>query len=163
VKRSTHIKLSAKKGMIMTIRRNLTWLALAVFVLSGCAAPAVAVLAVGAAAGTGVGTYAYVNGELVTDYHASFDKVWSACEKTIADMRGYEVQPEKGIGDGTISAVIEADKVKFSLKYKNKNTTNVAIRVGLIGNRTSSQLLHDRIHENLEKAEPEKKNEADKK
>jgi hypothetical protein len=147
----------------MTIRKNLTWLALAVFFLSGCAAPAIAILAVGAAAGTGVGTYAYVNGELVTDYYVSFDKAWSACEKTIADLRRYGVQPEKGIGDGTISAVIDTDKVKISLKYKTKNVTNVAIRVGIMGNKTSSQLLHDRIHENIQKAEPEKKLETDKK
>jgi len=146
----------------MTGKKKLIWLALTAFFLSGCA-PAVAILAVGAAAGTGVGTYAYVNGELSTDYHVPFDRAWAACEKTIADMRGYEVQPEKGIGDGTISAVIDADKVKMTLKYKGKDITNVAIRVGLMGNRTSSQLLHDRIHDNLQMADPGKKAETEKK
>jgi hypothetical protein len=146
----------------MTGKKKLIWLALAALILSGCA-PAVAVLAVSAAAGTGVGTYVYVNGELSTDYHVPFDKAWAACEKTIADMRGYEVQPEKGIGDGTITAVIDADKVKMTVKYKGPNMTNIAIRVGLMGNRTSSQLLHDRIHENLQLAEPGKKAGAEKK
>jgi len=52
----------------------------------------------GAAAGAGTaGTFLYINGELKTDYHASFEKIWTACEKTIAVMHGTDVMPEKEI------------------------------------------------------------------
>jgi hypothetical protein len=106
----------------------------------------------GAAAGAGTaGTFFYINGELKTDYHASFDEIWTACEKTIAVMHGTDVVPEKEIAKGTINTKINDEKVKFDITYKSKNVTTVAIRVGLIGNKLSSQLLHDKVAENLAK------------
>ena len=118
------------------------------FIFSGCAT---ALVVGGAAVGAGTGTYFYVNGELKTDYFASFDKVWSACEKTVADMRGTEVQPVKEIAQGKISMVINGEKVKFEITYRAKNQTSVAILEGLLGNKLSSQLLHDKISEHLAK------------
>lgn len=117
------------------------------FLLSGCAALVVG----GAAVGAGTGTYFYVNGELKTDYSAPLDKVWKACEKTVADMNGTEVQPVKEIAQGKITAVINSEKVQFEVTYRTKNLTSVAIRVGLLGNKLSSQLLHDKIADNLAK------------
>jgi len=132
------------------MKRNifgLIYLSVILFLFSGCAALVVG----GAAVGAGTGTYFYVNGELKTDYYASFDKTWNACEKTIADMRGIEVVPVKEIAQGKITTVINGEKVKFDITYKSKNFTTVAIRVGLIGNKLSSQLLHDKIAEYLAK------------
>jgi hypothetical protein len=118
------------------------------FLISGC----VPLIIGGAAAGAGTaGTFFYINGELKTDYHASFEEIWTACEKTIAVMHGTEVVPEKEIAKGTINTKINDEKVKFDITYKSKNVTTVAIRVGLIGNKLSSQLLHDKIAENLAK------------
>lgn len=130
--------------------RQKSWLLvliLAVFLISGCAPLVVG----GAVVSATSGTYYYINGELKTDYNYPFDTVWSACEKTIADMRGVDVDPIKEIGTGTISAMIESEKVNFAIHYKAKNVTSVAIRVGLVGNKLSSQLLHDKISENLAK------------
>jgi hypothetical protein len=120
----------------------------ALFLFSGCAGLFIA----GAAAGAGTaGTYYYVNGGLKTDYSATFDKVWSACEKTVADMHGIEVVPNREIAQGTINTLINDEKVNFEITYKSKNLTTVTIRVGLIGNRLSSQLLHDKIADYLVK------------
>jgi len=133
------------------MKRNNIWLLIPLFTLflfSGCAALIVGGAAVGAST---AGTFFYVNSELKTDYYASFDKVWSACEKTVADMRGIEVAPAREIAQGKITTVINDEKVNFDIKYKSKNFTTVSIRVGLIGNKLSSQLLHDRIAENLAK------------
>jgi len=105
----------------------------------------------GAAVGSASGTYLWINGEMKTDYYASFDRTWSACEKTVADMKGIDVEPAKEIAQGTITAMINDEKVTFSVKYKAKNQTTVSIRVGLIGNKLSSQLLHDKIADNLAK------------
>jgi hypothetical protein len=115
------------------------------FLLSGCAAALVG----GAAVGAGSGTYFFINGELKTDYYRSFDDVWKACEKTVADMRGLDVVPEKEIGKGKIASVINGENVHMAVSYKAKNVTAVAIRVGLIGNKLSSQLIHDKVGENL--------------
>ena len=117
------------------------------FLLSGCAA----LVAGGAAVGAGAGTYFYTNGELKTDYAAPFDKVWNACEKTVAEMNGTEVQPVKEIAQGKITMVINDEKAKIEVIYRSKDQTNVSIRVGLVGNKLSSQRLHDKIAENLAK------------
>jgi hypothetical protein len=93
----------------------------------------------------------YVDGELKTDYYAPFDKAWGACEKTVADMRGIEVAPAREIAQGKITSVINDETVTFNIKYKSKDFTTVSIRVGLLGNKLSSQLLHDKIAENLAK------------
>jgi hypothetical protein len=115
---------------------------------SGCAG----FLLGGAAVGAGTaGTYYYINGDLKTDYQASFDEVWAACEKTVADMHGIEVVPNREIAQGTINTLINDEKVRLDIMYKSKNITTVAIRVGLIGNKLSSQLLHDKIADYLVK------------
>ncbi|MDO8722883.1 MAG: DUF3568 family protein [Syntrophales bacterium] len=113
--------------------------------ISGCAVLAVG----GAAVGASSGTYLYINGEFKTDYYSSFEKVWAACEKTIADMRGIDVMPQKEVGKGKISAAINDENVQLTVTYKAKDVTTVAIRVGLLGNKLSSQLLHDKVSDNL--------------
>ena len=134
------------------MKRNNFWLLILSlfipFLFSGCAELIIGSAAVGA--GT-AGTYYYINGGLKTDYSAPFDKVWSACEKTVADMHGTEVVPNKEIAQGTISTLINDEKVNFEITYKSKNLTTVTIRVGLIGNKLSSQLLHDKIADYLVK------------
>ena len=120
-------------------------LVMCMFFTSGCVA-----LGIGAAAaGAGAGAYFYINGEGMADYDYPFDRVWSACEKTVADMHGLDVEPTKGIGTGTINAIINDEKVKFTVTYKDKNVTTVAIRVGTMGNKLSSQLLNNKIYDNL--------------
>jgi hypothetical protein len=64
-------------------------------------------------------------------------------------MHGLDVEPIKGIGTGTITAIINDEKVQFTVTYKDKNVTTVATRVGIMGNKLSSQLINDRIYDNL--------------
>lgn len=118
-----------------------------VCILSGCGV----LLFGGAVAGGAAGSYVWVNEELKTDYPASFDRTWTATEKTVAGMRGTQVEPVKEISQGTINTVIDEEKVRIYVSYKEKNLTNVAIRVGVVGNRLASQRLHDHISENLKK------------
>lgn len=118
-----------------------------VCMLSGCTLLMVG----GAAAGGAAGAYYWVNDELKTDYYAPFDKAWTACEKTVAGLHGTKVEPVKEISQGTINTLIDDEKVRISVTYKERNVTTVAIRVGTVGNKLSSQLIHDRIAENLKK------------
>ena len=80
-----------------------------------------AVLVGAAAAGAGSGTYLYINGEMKTDYYSSFD------------------------------AVIDDEDVHISVTYKAKDVTTVSVRIGLFGNKLSSQLIHDKILGHLTK------------
>jgi len=103
----------------------------------------------GAAVAGGTGTYYYVEGEMRTDYYFSVDGVWSAIEKTIADMKGRDVEPDKQTDGGKIVAVINDEKVTFRLKYKDKDLTTLGIRVGVMGNEAASKVIHDRVADNL--------------
>lgn len=132
------------------MRKNNLWLfgtAVVVFLVSGCEAIVIG----GAAVGTGTGTYYYINGGLQAEYNASFDNVWAACEKTMADMHAANVQPKKEIGTGSISAVINELNVKVFVEYKAKNLTLVTVRVGLFGDKNASHLLQDKIGDNISK------------
>ncbi|OPY84314.1 MAG: hypothetical protein A4E72_02298 [Syntrophus sp. PtaU1.Bin208] len=120
------------------------------FLSSGCGVET-AIVAGGAAVGAGTGTFFFVNGELKTDYPYSFDKVWTACERTVADMRGTAVDPKKEISEGTISTRINDETVKFTVKYKDKNLTTVGVRVGIMGDQNASKMLHNKISDNIPK------------
>ncbi|HNU85813.1 MAG: DUF3568 family protein [Pseudomonadota bacterium] len=125
--------------------------AVALILLAGCFAfygcPVLVVT--GAAVAGGTGTYYYVEGELRTDYYFPVPGVWSAVEKTIADMKGRDVEPDRQTDGGKITAVINDEKVTFRLKYKDKDLTTLGIRVGLVGNETASKMLHDRVADHL--------------
>jgi hypothetical protein len=84
-----------------------------------------------------------------TDYYFSVDAVWSAIEKTIADMKGRDVEPDKQTDGGKIVAVINDEKVQFRLKYKDKDLTTLGVRVGVMGNEVASKLIQDRVADNL--------------
>ncbi len=115
---------------------------IAASMLTGC----VPLLVGGAAvAGGGSGAYLYIDGNLKTDYPYPFDKAWSACEKTVAYMNATDVLPEKGISKGTLNAVIDGENVRFIVEYRTKDLSSVAIRVGILGDKSSSQRLHDSV------------------
>ena len=115
------------------------------FIVSGC----VPLVVGGAAVGGGSGAYLYISGELKTHYPYPFDKVWNACEKTVAKMNATDVFPEREISKGTIQAIIDGEKVRFVIEYKAKDLTSVSIRVGIIGNKSASEHLHEKVVENL--------------
>ncbi len=132
------------------MRQNIRWLCLSValvFLLAGCGP----LLVGGAAAGTGAGTYYFVNGALQADYKYPFDKVWGACEKTMADLRALNVRPAKEIGQGVLLAEINTEKVRLEVKYKERNVTTVAIRIGFFGDNTASRMIADKIEDNIAK------------
>jgi hypothetical protein len=93
----------------------------------------------------------FINGELKTDYNHNFDKAWTAVEKTVASMRGTDVAPSKGIGAGHIESLINNEKVRISVVFKEKTITTIAVRVGIVGDETASRMIHANIADNLAK------------
>jgi hypothetical protein len=134
---------------MQTARRWIVFLVMGAFLLSGCAAAVVG----GAAMGVGSGTYYFMNGNLQADYSQSFDATWEACQKTVADLHGLNVLPDKKIGEAWMTTTINGEKVKIAVTYKARNLTTVAVRVGIFGNERSSRFIQDKIGDNLPKKE----------
>jgi hypothetical protein len=89
--------------------------------------------------------FIYVDGYLRTTYTAPFDKVWTACNRTLTGMKATDVEPVRKIAQGTFTAMIQDEKVRIAVDYVEKEITAVSIMVGMSGNNLASQLLHDRI------------------
>ena len=95
------------------------------------------------------GKFFYTDGVLKTDYSVPFETAWTACEKTLADLKATTVQIEKKLSKGTFDAVLEGEDLRISIEYIESKVTMVAVRVGLTGNNVASKLIHDRIRANL--------------
>lgn len=111
---------------------------LLVLLSTGCAA-----LVVGGAAA--VGTYTYVAGQLQKTYNANLDASYQA---TLAgcEALGLPLQEqEKKLSKATIR-VIDGDRdVWIWLNAQSSTTTEIAIRVGLLGDELASRRIHDAI------------------
>lgn len=97
------------------------------------------------------GNFIYSDGYLRVNYRFPLDAVWKACEKTVVDMKASGVEKNKKIATGTITSVIQDEKVTIVVEYVSKELTTVSILVGLAGNNIASQLIHEKIGVNIEK------------
>jgi hypothetical protein len=91
------------------------------------------------------GEFIYSDGYLRGNYNFPLAKVWSACEKVVADMKGGDVERIKKIASGNLTAMIQDEKVRIEVNYIEKEITAVAVMAGTGGNNLASQLIHDRI------------------
>jgi hypothetical protein len=114
--------------------------------LSGCDA---ALTMGGKTVGISEGQFIYTDGYLKREYSAPFDRVWSAGEKTIADLKAKQVEKNRRIASGTITAMLQEEKIVLSISYVSKNLTSVAVRTGLTGNNLASRLIQEKIAGNL--------------
>lgn len=95
--------------------------------------------------GVSSGQFIYQDGSLISNYKADLDRVWKACEKAILDLKGTDIRKERKIATGSVKAMIQDEKVSISIEYIDKNTTSVAVFVGVAGNNIASKLIHERI------------------
>ena len=91
------------------------------------------------------GEFLYTDGYLRATYTFPFETVWSACEKTLADLKATDVERIHKIATGNLTAVIQDDKVRITVDYVEKGMTAVSIMAGPSGSSLASQLIHDRI------------------
>jgi hypothetical protein len=98
------------------------------------------------------GEFIYTDGYLRTTYPYPIEKVWGACDKTLTDLKAVDVEREKSIATGKFTALIQDDKVQISVEYVERDITDVSIMVGPSGNNLASQLIHDRIANQLKKS-----------
>jgi hypothetical protein len=95
------------------------------------------------------GKFFYTDGVLRTNYHEEFQKVWDACIKAVQDMKAVDIAKDKKISEGMIEAKVYDEEVRIVVEYRENNITQVGIRVGVSGSNISSQLIHDKIKQNL--------------
>ena len=126
------------------MRRLITSVFLGIMV-SGCTA---AVLATGA--GIGAGTYAWMQGELKRTYPATFDRVWNAANDSLQALEMPVVSQQRDALKGTIMAKrADGSDVRVEIKYLTEKTTEVGVRVGLLGDRSASTRIHETIQNRI--------------
>ena len=110
-------------------------------VLYGC------VLAwVGVGAGVGIGTYKFIEGRLEREYPLSYSRAWDATNAALENLKISISDSKKGSTKGTIDAVRKDGKrVLVSLKDRGQGVTTISVRVGLIGERSLAEQVHDEI------------------
>ncbi len=91
------------------------------------------------------GEFIYTEGYLQTAYTFPFEKVWAACDKTLADLKASNVERIKKIATGSLTALIQDDKIRITVDYLEKGLTAVSVMAGPSGSTLASQLIHDRI------------------
>jgi hypothetical protein len=89
--------------------------------------------------------FIYTDGYLRAAYPFPFEKVWSACVKTLLDLNAVDGEQERKIATGKLTALIQDDKVQILVDYVEKEITSVSIMAGPSGNALASQLIQDRI------------------
>jgi hypothetical protein len=95
------------------------------------------------------GSFLYEDGYLRATYHAPFENVYLACEKTLASLKATDIERIRKISQGSFTAALMDEKIKISVDYLEKGTTAVSVMAGTAGNKIAAQLIHDRISETL--------------
>jgi hypothetical protein len=114
----------------------------AAVLLTGC----VAVVA-GAA---GAGAVAYTMGKLEARLDAPFDKVVPAANRALKQLQFADVSERQDALDAILRArTAEDKKVEVKISRVGPDSSNVKIRVGLIGDEARSLAILDKIKANL--------------
>jgi hypothetical protein len=103
-----------------------------------------------AAAAVGVGTYAYIKGDLKRTYDVNIDTAWAAVVKSVDDLKLTTESKTHDAFNGIIKGKM-ADGKGFEIKLKRlaENSTEIGVRLGTFGDRTKSEAIHDKILSNL--------------
>ncbi len=125
-------------------------------ILAGLLVNSAGCLVVAAGAGA-AGTVAYMRGDLETEEPYNLNTVYDATRGAAEqlELSVLEGKTEKDALSATIVARDAADKrVTIHLKAVTELTTKVSIRIGTFGDQTKSQMIYNRIRENLRATAP---------
>jgi len=103
-----------------------------------------------AAVGAGVGTVAYVKGDLETVESKSLDVVYEAALKAVEELELQVISKTKDSLSAEINTRDAQDKkITIKLNATSDESTELSIRIGTFGNETKSRLIYEKIQENL--------------
>jgi hypothetical protein len=124
------------KKLVLTLM-----LGLSLLFNSGCPAFLIAAGAAG-----GIGTYAYIVGELKSTEKVSFDTAWDASQKAMNNLEFTTTSKEKDAFDGRLIAKGAANKtIKIKLNKQSDTLTEIRIRVGTFGDTSLSLQILESI------------------
>jgi len=130
----------------MTLRNTLltTCLCVSAILFSGCAG-----LLVAGGAAAGVGSYAYVTGELKSIEEVNLQTVWDAATQASSSMGFVAMDARKGDLTAELDARGPGDRaLKIKMKKIATNVVELRIRVGLVGDRALSEHILKKIRAN---------------
>jgi hypothetical protein len=108
------------------------------FALHGCAA----LVAGGAAGGA---TYVYTEGWVEREYKVGLDQAYNASLRA-AENQGMTVsEKSKEVASADIKAKKEDKDYWIKIKESSENRTTVSVRSGIMGDKESSQKIHEEI------------------
>ena len=121
--------------------------------LSGCAS----VVAGAVGVGIGFGPYNYVDGNLKRDYLGPMPKVWEATVEALDDLKVTSEVQEKDYFGGLVKGIMhDGTKVTIKLKRESDTSTEVAVRVGVFGDREKSETIHAKIAQKFKRGSLER-------
>ena len=104
----------------------------------------------GAAAAVGVGTYAYIKGDLKRTYDVNIEKAWAAAVKAVDDLKLTTESTAHDAFSGTIKGkMADGKSFEINLKRLAENSTEIGVRLGTFGDQAKSEAIHDKILSNL--------------
>lgn len=102
------------------------------------------------AGGAAAGGAAYVMGEMKVVEEVTLDKAVSASEDAIEDLEMTVRTSTKDAINGQVkSRTADNKEVIIKLRRQTDNTTEIKIRVGPFGDQAMSQMILDKIRENM--------------
>ena len=97
------------------------------------------------------GQFLTSSGYMIATYPYPFEAVVQGVDETLRDMKAVTNEKHVKIGTASIIATLRGEKITFAVEFKDKYKTDVSILVGLSGSNIASQLIHDRLRQNLMK------------
>lgn len=114
--------------------------------VSGCLAAAIG------AGVIGVGTVAYIKGDLEVVEAKDIDVVYDATRRAMRQLGLRMVKERKDLDSGLIVARdAEDEEIKIILRSTQDGGTKLSIRVGLFGDQARSVRIYQKIHDNLKR------------
>ena len=114
---------------------------LVLLTFTGCAP----VVFLGGAA-AGVAGYKYYDGALTVIYHAPFEKTFESAVKAVEALNYNISERHQKIGSGSIITTGTAsERLKLTFEYVSPEETEVSIRVGIMGDESTSKVIKDKI------------------
>lgn len=116
-------------------------LLISIILLSGCAA-----IWLGVGAGVGIGTYKYVEGNVIKEYPLEYSRAWDASNEALLNLKMSVTSSNDEGARGQIEAVKQdGSKVVIKIKDKGQNVTSIAVKSGLLGDVVEAEEIHNEI------------------
>lgn len=105
---------------------------------------------IGSGDGAGIGVFSHITRDVQATYHVHLDTAWPAALKAVEQLN-LTVERENIDALGGALTVKRADGTHVAIRLKplSSSSTRIRVRVGWMGNKTKSVLIHDAIRNAL--------------